>query len=153
EVRQGLGEGPLKALDLCAAPGGKTVGLTWNGFQVTATDRPEKGGARFALLEQTVQRVAPSAKVIQRAEVVNLESQDLVWVDSPCTGSGILRRHPDVRWLRQERELVALQDVQKKLLKEAWDKVRPGGFLAYSVCSILKEEGSEALTRAELGGK
>jgi 16S rRNA (cytosine967-C5)-methyltransferase len=152
EVRKGLGAGALKALDLCAAPGGKTAGLTWNGFEVTATDRPEKSGARFALLEQTVQRVAPSARVIQRAQVAGLEPQDLVWVDSPCTGSGILRRHPDVRWLRQERELSALQEAQNKLLKEAWEKVRPGGYLAYSVCSILKEEGPEALKRAQLGG-
>jgi 16S rRNA (cytosine967-C5)-methyltransferase len=152
EVRKGLGDGPLKALDLCAAPGGKTAGLSWNGFEVVATDRPEKGGARFALLEQTVQRVAPTARVIQRAQVGGLEPLDLVWVDSPCTGSGILRRHPDVRWLRQERELASLQEVQLKLLKEAWDKVRPGGYLAYSVCSILREEGPEALQRAQLGG-
>lgn len=152
EVRKGLGDGPLKALDLCAAPGGKTAGLSWNGFEVVATDRPEKGGTRFALLEQTVQRVAPTARVIQRAQVAGLEPLDLVWVDSPCTGSGILRRHPDVRWLRQERELVSLQEVQNKLLKEAWEKVRPGGFLAYSVCSILREEGPEALQRAQLGG-
>ncbi|MFL5812760.1 MAG: RsmB/NOP family class I SAM-dependent RNA methyltransferase [Bdellovibrionia bacterium] len=152
EVRKGLGEGPLKALDLCAAPGGKTAGLSWNGFEVIATDRPEKGGSRFALLEQTVQRVAPTARVIQRGQVASLEPLDLVWVDSPCTGSGILRRHPDVRWLRQERELASLQEVQHKLLKEAWDKVRPGGYLAYSVCSILKEEGPEALSRAQLGG-
>jgi 16S rRNA (cytosine967-C5)-methyltransferase len=152
EVRKGLGEGTLRALDLCAAPGGKTAGLAWNGFEVIATDRPEKRGARFALLEQTVQRVAPSARVIQRSEVAALEPLDLVWVDSPCTGSGILRRHPDVRWLRQERELATLQEVQLKLLKEAWDKVRPGGYLAYSVCSVLREEGPEALARAQLGG-
>lgn len=152
EVRKGLGEGPLKALDLCAAPGGKTAGLSWNGFEVVATDRPEKGGTRFALLEQTVQRVAPTARVIQRSQVAGLDPLDLVWVDSPCTGSGILRRHPDVRWLRQERELASLQEVQLKLLKEAWDKVRPGGYLAYSVCSILREEGPEALQRAQLGG-
>jgi 16S rRNA (cytosine967-C5)-methyltransferase len=152
EVRKGLGDGPLRALDLCAAPGGKTAGLTWNGFEVVATDRPEKGGSRFALLEQTVQRVAPSARVIQRSQVAGLEPMDLVWVDSPCTGSGILRRHPDVRWLRQERELKALQDVQNKLLKEAWEKVRPGGYLAYSVCSVLQEEGPGALARAQLEG-
>jgi 16S rRNA (cytosine967-C5)-methyltransferase len=152
EVRKGLGEGALKALDLCAAPGGKTAGLSWNGFEVVATDRPEKGGTRFALLEQTVQRVAPTARVIQRAQVASLDPLDLVWVDSPCTGSGILRRHPDVRWLRQERELASLQEVQLKLLKEAWDKVRSGGYLAYSVCSVLREEGPGALARAQLGG-
>lgn len=151
EVKNALGEGPLKALDLCAAPGGKTAGLSWNGFEVTATDRGEIGSPRFALLKQTVNRVAPTAQVISRSEVAALPVQDLVWVDSPCSGSGILRRHPDVRWLRQEKELESLQTVQQQLLKEAWAKVKVGGFLVYSVCSILKEEGPGALEAAGMG--
>lgn len=146
EVHQVLGEGRLSALDLCAAPGGKSAGLAWNGFQVTATDRPEgrdgaEAGSRFALLKQTLSRVAPEARVVSRNEVEKLEPQDLVWVDAPCSGSGILRRHPDVRWLRQEKEIAVLEQAQRALLQEAWAKVRPGGFLVYSVCSILKSEG------------
>lgn len=152
EVRSSLGQGALTALDLCAAPGGKTAGLSWNDFQVTATDRAEQSAPRFALLEQTVKRVAPAAQVIPRSAVTELALQDLVWVDAPCTGSGIIRRHPDVRWLRQERELTVLQGVQLQLIQEAWSKVKPGGFLAYSVCSVLREEGPEAVSRAQLGG-
>jgi 16S rRNA (cytosine967-C5)-methyltransferase len=153
EVKKALGEGPHRALDLCAAPGGKTAGLSWNGFEVTATDRGEIGSPRFALLKQTVARVAPSAQVISRSEVGALPNQDLVWVDSPCSGSGILRRHPDVRWLRQEKELESLHSVQQLLLKEAWTKVKAGGFLVYSVCSVLKEEGPGALDAAGLRGE
>lgn len=151
EVRKALGEGPLQALDLCAAPGGKTAGLSWNGFEVTATDRGEQSSPRFALLKQTIARVAPQAKVISRSEVGAMLEQDLVWVDSPCSGSGILRRHPDVRWLRQEKELDSLQLVQQQLIKEAWAKVKNGGFLVYSVCSVLKEEGPGALEAAGIG--
>ncbi len=83
--------------------------------------------------------------MIERVEVASLPEQDLVWVDAPCSGTGIMRRHPDVRWLRKEAELNALRSVQEALLAEAWEKVRPGGFLAYSVCSVLKDEGPQRL--------
>lgn len=147
-VRKTLGRSEnLLALDVCAAPGGKSVGMAWNGFQVTSSDRE---APRMALLQQTVNRVAPSVKVIQPADVGALEPQDLVWVDAPCTGTGIIRRHPDVRWLRREADLVGLLRSQHEILKGAWERVRPGGFLAYSVCSVLQDEGKEALLRMQL---
>lgn len=146
---EGGGSGALLALDLCAAPGGKTAGLAWNGFLVTSTDRAEMGQRRFSLLKQTVERVAKGmARVISREEAAMLPLQDLVWVDAPCTGTGIIRRHPDVRWLRREGELNDLRSVQEALVIEAWSKVRPGGFLAYSVCSVLSEEGPDLLEMA-----
>jgi 16S rRNA (cytosine967-C5)-methyltransferase len=136
------GEKKARALDLCAAPGGKSVGLAWSGLEVLASDRDP---ARYALLKSTVERAAPGlVGITERDKVAGLEPLDLVWVDSPCTGTGILRRHPDVRWLRREKELEGLLKVQQELLNEAWSKVRPGGWLAYSVCSVLKEEGPEA---------
>ena len=137
----------ISALDLCAAPGGKSAGMAWNGLSVTATDRDE---ARALLLAQTVQRVAPQVKIIPRSEVAGLAPQKLVWVDAPCTGSGILRRHPDVRWLRREKDLVQLTALQLELVREGWDKVSPGGYLAYSVCSVLREEGLAVLQDAGL---
>ena len=149
EVKRACGSKTPRALDLCAAPGGKSVGLAWSGIDVTATDRDE---TRVALLRQTVERVAPEVKIVPRAAIDALELQDLVWVDSPCSGTGILRRHPDVRWLRQERELASLALVQLELLREGWSKVRPGGFLAFSVCSVLVEEGADAVARAGLTG-
>ena len=85
--------------------------------------------------------MAPEAQVIAHSKVPTLEAQDLVWVDAPCSGSGIVRRHHDVRWLRQEKELDPLALVQRQLLLEAWSKVNLGGFLAYSVCSVLESEG------------
>jgi 16S rRNA (cytosine967-C5)-methyltransferase len=140
----------LQVLDLCAAPGGKTAGLAWNGFSVSASDRDE---SRYALLRQTVDRVARGARVIARSEVEALPPQDLVWVDSPCSGTGILRRHPDVRWLRNEGELAQLAEVQSQLIREGWAKVRPGGFFVYSVCSVLLEEGRNRIAVAELPGQ
>ncbi len=142
ELRKVMGSGPLSVLDLCAAPGGKSVGLAWSGFTVTATDRDP---SRLVLLKETVARVAPQVQVILREAVEALPLQHCVWVDAPCSGTGILRRHPDVRWLRGEKELAGLIKVQSQLLTEAWEKTLPGGMLAYSVCSVLREEGSAAI--------
>lgn len=139
----------LAALDLCAAPGGKSVGLAWEGFQVSASDRDS---SRMKLLESTEARVRAGIRIVPKSEVASLPEQDLVWVDAPCTGSGILRRHPEVRWLRQPGELAGLTRVQTSLLREGWEKVRKGGFLAYSVCSVLKQEGPERIREAKLGG-
>ncbi len=148
EVKRAFPEtASLSALDLCAAPGGKSVGLAWNGFEVSAADL---GPERIAMLSQTVERTRSNVKIIPRDQVKGLSSQDLVWIDAPCTGTGILRRHPEVRWLRKENELAGLTKIQHELLVEGWEKVRPGGFLAYSVCSVLKEEGIEAIARAGL---
>lgn len=147
-VKARLGEGTRpKALDLCAAPGGKSVGLAWNGFQVSATDRDE---ARISLLRQTVERAAPGIQIVKREEVQSQGPYDLVWVDAPCTGTGILRRHPDVRWLKSPKDMDPLNRLQHELLTEAWRLVRPGGFLAYSVCSVLPDEGKGMIERAAL---
>jgi 16S rRNA (cytosine967-C5)-methyltransferase len=147
KVKAAVGGTAPTALDLCAAPGGKSVGLAWEGFRVTASDRES---ARMKLLESTEARVRAGIHITAKSEVESLPAQDLVWVDAPCTGSGILRRHPDVRWLRQPKELAALAKVQAQLIEEGWAKVRPGGFLAYSVCSVLKQEGPERVGAAKL---
>lgn len=144
-VRQNSSKLDLTVLDLCAAPGGKSVGLAWNGFKVTATDSSSK---RQLLLEETARRAASQIEVKAWNEVVHLDSSDLVWVDAPCSGTGILRRHPDVRWLRTEAEIPALVKTQQELLVLGWEKVRPGGFLVYSVCSVLQEEGMLQIERA-----
>lgn len=138
---------PLTALDLCAAPGGKSVGLSWSGFQVTATDRT---ASRVPLLKQTVERVKADIRVVPWEEVNQVAAQDLIWVDAPCSGTGILRRHPDVRWLRRESELPELVSAQRELLSNAWAMVPAGGFLVYSVCSVLQEEGPDALLKTDL---
>ena len=146
---KGAGKGIPKALDLCAAPGGKAVGLAWKGFKVSACDRDE---TRLALLKNTLERVGADVSVCPRNAVKDLPPQDLVWVDAPCTGTGIIRRHPDVRWLRQEKELPQLLLLQAELIREGWEKVGPGGFFAYSVCSVLKDEGPKQIDRAGLEG-
>jgi 16S rRNA (cytosine967-C5)-methyltransferase len=138
----------LTALDLCAAPGGKSVNLAWSGFHVTATDRTE---GRIPLLKSTISRTASEIELLEWKDLSSCEPKHLVWVDAPCSGTGIIRRHPDVRWLKEEKDLPALTKTQRELILQGWDKVLPGGYLVYSVCSILKEEGPQAI--AALGLK
>jgi len=140
----------VEVLDLCAAPGGKAIGLAWNGFKVTATDRDPE---RLQLLQDTLGRTGTILRMVERQTIQERPPFHLVWVDAPCSGMGIIRRHPDVRWLRKEKDLDGLKSIQKQLLQEAWEKVRPGGFLMYSVCSVLREEGLGALEAAGLADK
>ena len=146
-VQKDLGKKAVTVLDLCAAPGGKSVGLAWNGLQVTATDHSSQ---RASLLKESVKRAAPTIEVIPWSDVEKTEAKELVWVDAPCSGTGILRRHPDVRWLRKEEEIAGLKKTQLELLKKGWSKVSSEGFLVYSVCSVLKDEGEEILKEAGL---
>ncbi len=155
EIKKLSGNLPLSALDLCAAPGGKTIALSWNGFSVFATDQDTR---RLQLIQENLDRLAKNPDLIamgkitlvERKSVADLPLQDLVWVDAPCTGTGIIRRHPEIRWNRKESDLLDLTVLQKKLLLEGWEKVKPGGYLVYSVCSILKEEGPDLVRAAGL---
>jgi 16S rRNA (cytosine967-C5)-methyltransferase len=145
-----------QVLDLCAAPGGKSSGLAWNGWTVLATDRQadtRNSRARFELLIQTSERInggnsGPGRiEVLDRSEIDGLSGQDAVWVDAPCTGSGLLRRHPEIRWIKDEKTLVSLQREQAALLREAAIKVRPGGLLMFTVCSVLRSDELESAIR------
>jgi 16S rRNA (cytosine967-C5)-methyltransferase len=157
EVRRAWGTIEKRSvLDLCAAPGGKSTGLSWNGWRVLATDRQadtRSSRARFELLVQTAERINAGTagpgriEVVDRKDVDALGAQDAVWVDAPCTGSGLLRRHPEIRWIKDEKALVSLQREQVALLREAAGRVRQGGMLMYTVCSVLRSDEVEAVIR------
>jgi len=139
------GVDPLRSrvLDLCAAPGGKSAGLAWNGWQVIATDKAT--GRRFEMLQETARRIRVSdpsraISVLQRDQALKQAPFDAVWVDAPCSGTGILRRHPEARWLKDEKALKDLKAQQSQLLVEASQLIRPGGLLMMTVCSVLEEE-------------
>ncbi|MEK6704432.1 MAG: transcription antitermination factor NusB [Bdellovibrionota bacterium] len=131
-------------LDMCASPGGKAVGMAWNGFNVTASDLD---GPRFEMLKLSVNRLAPEVKLVKSSELSSEEQFDLVWVDAPCSATGIVRRHPDVKWMHDENELPDLISKQQELVTKGWSKVKEGGLLVYSVCSILEEEGTQAIEK------
>ena len=134
------------ALDLCAAPGGKTLQLAAAGAAVTAVDR---SAARLRRLAESLTRTRLSAEiVVADAEAwADPRQFDAVLLDAPCTSSGTFRRNPDVLWTLRPGDIAKLAEVQARLLDAAARRVKPGGRLVYCVCSLEPEEG-EAQARA-----
>ena len=137
----------LGVLDACASPGGKTTALAAvvsEGGYVVACDVRDR---RMSLLRRTVERTGAShVRLVQADLLAPLPFRapfDTVVVDAPCSGLGTLRRDPDIRWRRLERDLPGLADVQKRMLKNAADRVAPGGRVVYATCSSEPEENEE----------
>ena len=136
----------LRVLDACAAPGGKTAHLLEllnTQSQVVALDIDPQ---RCERIVQNLQRVGRTAQVItadaaQTKTWWDGQAFDAILLDAPCTASGIVRRHPDVRWLRREADIDKLAAVQRNLFKQLWPLVKPGGRLLYCTCSVFKDEG------------
>ena len=128
------------ALDLCAAPGGKTLQLAAAGARVTAVDR---SASRLKRLRENLARMRLEAEVVE-ADALAWEddrSFDAVLLDAPCSATGTFRRHPDVLWAAKPGDVARLAAMQAGLLLAAADRVKPGGRLVYSVCSLEPEEG------------
>jgi 16S rRNA (cytosine967-C5)-methyltransferase len=136
-----LGEGKGRTvLDLCAAPGGKTMQLAAAGWTVTALDLSAK---RMALLESNLERTGLKAETVV-ADIRKWASEvqyDVVLLDAPCSATGTLRRHPDVLHRIGERQVSELAELQTALLDQAAFWVKPGGLLVYATCSLEPEEG------------
>lgn len=128
------------ALDLCAAPGGKTLQLAAAGAEVTALDRSE---ARLKRLRQNFERMKLQAEVVAvpAEDWADDRAFDAVLLDAPCTATGTYRRNPEVLRATRPADVAKLADVQHRLLDVAAAKVKPGGRLVYCVCSLEREEG------------
>jgi 16S rRNA (cytosine967-C5)-methyltransferase len=128
------------ALDLCAAPGGKTLQMVAAGAQVTAVDRSP---ARLGRVTENLARMNLTAEVIAADAGVweDTRTFDAVLLDAPCSATGTFRRHPDVLWAARPGDVASLAGVQGKLLDSAAGRLKPGGRLVYCVCSLEPEEG------------
>ena len=133
-----------RVLDACAAPGGKTGHLLeMTSAQVIAL---EQDPARVPRIHANLQRLGLQAQVLtgdagEPAAWWDGQTFDAVLLDAPCTASGIVRRHPDVRWLRRETDIAQLAQSQKRLLDALWPLLRVGGRLLYCTCSVFAAEG------------
>jgi 16S rRNA (cytosine967-C5)-methyltransferase len=145
------GGAPLRVLDACAAPGGKTAHLLElagpDAIDVTAL---EVDAVRSRRIDETLSRIGLKARVLvadaaRPADWWDRKPFDAILLDAPCTASGIVRRHPDVRWLRRESDTAQLAAQQAALLAALWPLVRPGGRLLYCTCSVFREEGSQQI--------
>ena len=144
----GPGEG-RRVLDLCAAPGGKTLQLAAAGWQVTALDISAK---RLERLQQNLGRTGLAAQIVA-ADALAWEPAapfDAVLLDAPCTATGTCRRHPDVLHRIGPRQIAEMAELQTRLLERAAGWLAPGGSLVYAVCSLEAEEGKAQAARVAL---
>lgn len=140
-----------RVLDACAAPGGKAAHILElaNEIQLWALD---KDAGRVKKMEANFERMGMTAHCLH-ADATRPETWwdgvafDRILLDAPCSGSGVVRRHPDIKWLRRPEDLAALALVQARLLESLWPLVRKGGRLVYSTCSIFREENQEQQER------
>ncbi|CAM8634212.1 Sun tRNA and rRNA cytosine-C5-methylases [Comamonadaceae bacterium] len=135
-----------RILDACAAPGGKTAHL----LELVEADvlALEIDPTRAQRIEQTLNRLGLTATVLcaDAAEPPTWwdgRPFDYILLDAPCTASGIVRRHPDIRWLRRPTDVAQLAAEQRRILKGLWPLVKEGGRLLYCTCSIFRAEGDE----------
>jgi len=146
QTRQGM-----TVLDVCAAPGGKTAHLlesARNQLNLTALDvHPE----RVKRIHENLQRLQLSAQVLC-ADALDTDTwwdgncYDRILLDAPCSASGVIRRHPDIKLLRQADDIAALADLQKQFLDTIWPLLKPGGLLLYATCSVLRDENDRQVS-------
>jgi 16S rRNA (cytosine967-C5)-methyltransferase len=142
-----IGAGNGRALDLCAAPGGKTMQLAAVGWDVTAVDL---SGARLKRVRENLARTGLKAKLVTGdALTFSDDPYDAVLLDAPCSATGIFRRHPDVLHRARPRAIGTMAERQQAMLARAATLVKAGGTLVYSVCSLEPQEG-EAVADAFL---
>ncbi|MBF0752019.1 MULTISPECIES: 16S rRNA (cytosine(967)-C(5))-methyltransferase RsmB [unclassified Pasteurella] len=141
-------------LDACAAPGGKTTHILELAPQanVIALDveshRLKRVTENLARLNQQAVVVCGDATKPDQwlAEIGQSAVKfDRILLDAPCSATGVIRRHPDIKWLRQETDIAQLTALQKNILKALWAKLKPNGILLYATCSVLPEENNEQI--------
>lgn len=131
-----------RVIDLCAAPGGKTLQLAARGADVTSV---ELDPTRAVRIRENLTRLQ------LRAEVIESDARDfqgtapLVLLDAPCTATGTIRRHPDLPWIKSAADITAQTALAYDLLESAGAMVEPGGLLVFAVCSLEREEGEEQI--------
>jgi 16S rRNA (cytosine967-C5)-methyltransferase len=138
----------LRILDACAAPGGKTGHLAeLSDGDITSLDVDTK---RCGRISENLNRLGLAARIVN-ADALRPQDWwdgeyfDAILLDAPCTASGIVRRHPDVRWLRREADVGKLAALQQRMMQALWTVLKPGGRMLYCTCSIFLAEGAEQI--------
>jgi 16S rRNA (cytosine967-C5)-methyltransferase len=140
-----------RVLDLCAAPGGKTVQLAAAGAEVTAIDRSAR---RLRRVRENLNRLGLEA-TIQDADAIEWRPEELadaVLLDAPCSATGTIRRHPDVARLKRAQDVTDLAETQAALLRASAEMVKPGGLVVYCTCSLQAAEGEDQIAAALAAG-
>lgn len=140
----------LRVLDACAAPGGKTAHILETEPKLKACVAFEPDPARYQRLLATLKRLNLEAQCHNKDASIqenfnNSELFDRILIDAPCSGTGVIRRHPDIKLRRHPDDLLINVEIQAKLLNNLWPQLVPGGLLLYATCSILPQENDEQI--------
>lgn len=135
-----------RALDMCAAPGGKTAQLAASGAHVTALERTP---SRLLRMQHNLDRLRLEAECLEidAHDYMPHDPFDCVLLDAPCTATGTIRRHPEIAWMRSMDDVARLAGAQHSLLAHAATLTAPGGLLVYATCSLEPEEGERQATK------
>jgi len=148
-------EGQQRVLDACAAPGGKTCHILerFPSIEMTAVDRSP---SRLNMIQENLDRLGLSRQdglslvagdAAEPADWWDGTAYDRILLDAPCTATGVIRRHPEIKWLRTDGQLKEVTLVQQKLLERLWPLLKAGGILVYATCSVLIEENRSQINR------
>lgn len=134
-----------RVLDACAAPGGKTCHIIEREAGLEEVIALDVDAERLARVRDNLQRLGLNA-TLKAADAAQLDSWwdgrpfDRILLDAPCSATGVIRRHPDIKLLRRPDDIAKLAALQRKLLGELWRTLKPGGILVYATCSVLPQE-------------
>lgn len=139
-------------LDACAAPGGKSCHILESERSLTRLTTIDVSESKLERIRENLQRLGLEANLIA-ADAGEVQSWwdgklfDRILLDAPCSATGVIRRHPDVKLLRQPEQIKALVDIQSELLTKLWTCLKPGGLLLYTTCSLLRQENEETISQ------
>lgn len=140
-----------QVLDLCAAPGGKTAAILERQPALSDLLAVDVDQHRLQRVTDNLQRLNLHAETLaadasQPASWADDRQFDRILLDAPCSGFGVIRRHPDIKLLRRADDIATLQALQAKILDNAWELLKPGGILLYATCSVLKQENEAQIS-------
>ncbi|GAD00136.1 16S rRNA (cytosine(967)-C(5))-methyltransferase RsmB [Agarivorans albus] len=138
-----------RVLDACSAPGGKTchiLELQPALAELVAVDTEQ---ARLNRVTENLERIGLKATLhcndASKPERWNDQPFDRILLDAPCSATGVIRRHPDIKWLRRDSDIAELVKLQKEILEALWQQLKPGGVMLYATCSVLPDENSQQI--------
>ncbi len=139
-------------LDACAAPGGKTAHVLERQPQLKGMVAMDVDAMRLERVQENLQRLKLTAEVVtgdasQPDQWWSGERFDRIMLDAPCSASGVIRRHPDIKLLRRDSDIEQLAELQGQILNALWPLLKPGGMLLYVTCSVLPQENIKQLQR------
>ena len=147
----------MRVLDACAAPGGKTLHIAQHTPDIDELVAADADPSRLQRVRENLDRAGRNALLLaadlrERPPSLAPGSFDRVLVDAPCSATGVIRRHPDIKLLRRPGDIAAFASTQRRILATAFELLRPGGTLIYCTCSVLPDE-NEAVVSAFLAGE